>query len=536
MKRDLLLVLTVVGALVAPPPRGPGGRREPAEEGAVDLAPDEVAEAKKEGQGPPAGGGHRRQRLPGRAEDRRRPGHDERHHRRDPRAARPARTSATRSASVPGVNVIQTGARDVNLTARQATSTLATSQLVAVDGRSVYLDFFGLVLWDFVPSPSSGEIKQIEVVRGPASVVWGANAVNGVVNIITKTPRANEGLGIILAGGPLRPRRGLPRVRGERVPVQRRVLLRRRRQRHLVVQAERRLLLLGAVLAPGGQVPLDCHPLGVSPVPHGHGRRRRGGFPLGGASYPADANRPGRLRERRDEPAQVRPARRPGPRERRPHHLRGRLRRHRGDHPHRHRALQPPERLVHGLRPRGLQQGRAARRRLRQPAGRRGPEPAAGGPRHPGGRSSSASRPRPTTSRSGNTTVLGGSHVADLRRQRPAQQLRHHPRPGPRTATSSAPTASRSTSSTSSASRPASASTSSATSTSAVCSPRVSLMFKPTPDQSIRAVLQPGVRVALVHQQLPGPEHPVPDAGGPHAPHPAPAAAAAAPGAAARSS
>jgi iron complex outermembrane receptor protein len=40
-----------------------------------------------------------------------------------------------------------------------------------------------------VPSPTSGEIKQIEVVRGPASVVWGANAVNGVVNIITKTPR-----------------------------------------------------------------------------------------------------------------------------------------------------------------------------------------------------------------------------------------------------------------------------------------------------------------------------------------------------------
>jgi len=48
---------------------------------------------------------------------------------------------------------------------------------------------------------TSGEIKQIEVVRGPASVVWGANAVNGVVNIITKTPRENEGFGVVLGAG-----------------------------------------------------------------------------------------------------------------------------------------------------------------------------------------------------------------------------------------------------------------------------------------------------------------------------------------------
>ena len=91
------------------------------------------------------------------------------------------------------MNVIQTSARDFNLTTRQATSTLNNSQLVLVDGRSVYLDFFGLVLWDFVPNPTSGDIKQIEVVRGPASVVWGANALSGVVNVITKSPRENPG-------------------------------------------------------------------------------------------------------------------------------------------------------------------------------------------------------------------------------------------------------------------------------------------------------------------------------------------------------
>jgi outer membrane receptor protein involved in Fe transport len=90
--------------------------------------------------------------------------------------------------SVPGVNVSQTSARDVNLTSRGATSTLSTSQLALVDGRSVYLDFFGMVMWDLVPT-NADEIKQIEVIRGPASAIWGANAMTGVVNVITKTPR-----------------------------------------------------------------------------------------------------------------------------------------------------------------------------------------------------------------------------------------------------------------------------------------------------------------------------------------------------------
>jgi outer membrane receptor protein involved in Fe transport len=94
--------------------------------------------------------------------------------------------------SVPGMNVVQMSARDINLTSRQATGTLATSQLALLDGRSIYLDFFGLILWDFVPTNPT-DIKQIEVVRGPASAVWGANALTGVVNIITKSPRETPG-------------------------------------------------------------------------------------------------------------------------------------------------------------------------------------------------------------------------------------------------------------------------------------------------------------------------------------------------------
>lgn len=107
-------------------------------------------------------------------------------------AALPAQNYGDLLRAVPGMNVIQMSARDVNLTSRQATGTVATSQLALLDGRSIYLDFFGLILWDFLPT-NLNDIKQIEVVRGPASAVWGANALTGVVNIITKSPRETAG-------------------------------------------------------------------------------------------------------------------------------------------------------------------------------------------------------------------------------------------------------------------------------------------------------------------------------------------------------
>ncbi len=102
--------------------------------------------------------------------------------------------------SLPGVNVIQLSARDVNVTNRQGTSTLTNSQLVLLDDRSIYLDFFGIVLWDFLPANLS-DIRQIEVIRGPASAVWGANALTGVVNVITKSPRQAPGTTVSLSGG-----------------------------------------------------------------------------------------------------------------------------------------------------------------------------------------------------------------------------------------------------------------------------------------------------------------------------------------------
>src|SRR5215204_5356529 len=102
-------------------------------------------------------------------------------------ASTPATNYAELFKSVPGVNIAQTSARDFNITMRGATSTLAL-----LDGRSIYLDFFGFVAWDLLPV-NPNELKQVEVVRGPGSAVWGANAMNGVVNFISKTPRELNG-------------------------------------------------------------------------------------------------------------------------------------------------------------------------------------------------------------------------------------------------------------------------------------------------------------------------------------------------------
>ena len=112
----------------------------------------------------------------------------------------PATNYADLLRAVPGLNVTQTSARDINLTSRAATGTLATSQLALVDGRTIYQDFFGFIAWDFLPMDPS-EIRQIEVIRGPASAVWGANALTGVVNIITKTPRELQGSSFTLSAG-----------------------------------------------------------------------------------------------------------------------------------------------------------------------------------------------------------------------------------------------------------------------------------------------------------------------------------------------
>jgi iron complex outermembrane receptor protein len=112
----------------------------------------------------------------------------------------PTRNFAELLRSVPGLNLTQVSARDINATTRSATSTLATGQLALLDGRSLYQDFFGFVMWDFLPV-NLNEIKQVEVIRGPASAVWGANAFNGVINVLTKSPREIQGTSVTFGIG-----------------------------------------------------------------------------------------------------------------------------------------------------------------------------------------------------------------------------------------------------------------------------------------------------------------------------------------------
>ena len=112
----------------------------------------------------------------------------------------PSQNFAELMRTIPGVNITQVSARDINITSRGATGTLSTGTLALLDGRSLYQDFFGFVMWDFLPV-NLNEVKQVEVIRGPASAVWGANAVSGVVNVITKSPREMEGSSAVLGFG-----------------------------------------------------------------------------------------------------------------------------------------------------------------------------------------------------------------------------------------------------------------------------------------------------------------------------------------------
>ena len=103
---------------------------------------------------------------------------------------------------VPGVEVMQTNAVDFNVSVRGNNQLLANKLLILVDGRSIYIDQAGTVLWKFILLALT-EIKRIEVLKGPASAVYGFNAFDGVVNIITKSPEELRGSTLQVAGGGL---------------------------------------------------------------------------------------------------------------------------------------------------------------------------------------------------------------------------------------------------------------------------------------------------------------------------------------------
>jgi iron complex outermembrane recepter protein len=99
---------------------------------------------------------------------------------------------------VPGLNVAQISASAWAISARGLNDHYADKLLVMLDGRSVYTHTFSGVYWDGLDLPIE-DIERIEVVRGPGGSSWGANAVNGVINIITKKASQTHG-GMIVAG------------------------------------------------------------------------------------------------------------------------------------------------------------------------------------------------------------------------------------------------------------------------------------------------------------------------------------------------
>ena len=96
------------------------------------------------------------------------------------------------------VQVAQIDGHTWAISARGFNGSISNKMQVLMDGRSLYTPLFSGVFWD-VQETFLPDIQQIEVIRGPGATLWGANAVNGVINILTKS--ADETQGFLLYGG-----------------------------------------------------------------------------------------------------------------------------------------------------------------------------------------------------------------------------------------------------------------------------------------------------------------------------------------------
>lgn len=92
----------------------------------------------------------------------------------------------------PGIQVARAGAHEWAISARGFNAQFANKLLVLIDGRTVYTPLFSGVFWD-VQDTLLEDVDRIEVIRGPGGTIWGANAVNGVINIITKKSEDTQG-------------------------------------------------------------------------------------------------------------------------------------------------------------------------------------------------------------------------------------------------------------------------------------------------------------------------------------------------------
>ena len=99
----------------------------------------------------------------------------------------------------PNLDVVQVNAGSYTVSARGFINTAANKLLVLIDGRAVYTPLFAGVFWD-VQDVVLEDIDRIEVISGPGGTLWGVNAVNGVINIITRSTKSTKG-GLLAVGG-----------------------------------------------------------------------------------------------------------------------------------------------------------------------------------------------------------------------------------------------------------------------------------------------------------------------------------------------
>src|SRR5689334_7542738 len=100
----------------------------------------------------------------------------------------------------PGVEVARIDASKWAIGIRGFGSRLSRSELVLIDGRSVYTPLFAGTYWE-VQDTLLQDIDRIEVIRGPGGTIWGPNAVNGVINIITKSTKETQGTFVSVGSG-----------------------------------------------------------------------------------------------------------------------------------------------------------------------------------------------------------------------------------------------------------------------------------------------------------------------------------------------
>ncbi|MBF0165108.1 MAG: TonB-dependent receptor, partial [Magnetococcales bacterium] len=108
---------------------------------------------------------------------------------------------------VPGMNVARINASTWAISARGFNSQFSNKVLVLMDGRSLYTPLFAGVNWNLQQIPLA-DVERIEVVRGPGAALWGTNAVNGVINIVTKKAADTQGSRATLTAGTVETVRG----------------------------------------------------------------------------------------------------------------------------------------------------------------------------------------------------------------------------------------------------------------------------------------------------------------------------------------